>query len=271
MTKVDPRLAERRRDVARSAGRRRLRILLVLAGVAAAVLSVAAVLLSPLLDVDRVEVRGAKRTSVAAVLHTTGLSNRGHAMITVDRFALARSVERLPWVATATVTRLWPNAVRVAITERSALGVIAVPGGVALLDKSGRVLATASSPPPNTFAVVIAPGDTVPGPGQSAAAPIRAALRILAALSLDMATKVEAVHRLPGAPATYDLAVRGGVTIRIGEAEQVAAKLASAEAVLAAKHTVGTLIDVRVARSPAVTRAVFPTTTTAPPTSKPQR
>jgi cell division protein FtsQ len=253
--KVDPRVAKRRREVARAQGRRRLRILLVLLSIVLVVGGVVGLILSPALDVDRVEVRGAAHTSVAAVLETTGLNEQGHAMATLDRFSLAHRVERLPWVKTATVTRRWPNVVRVTVVERVPVGVIGVPGGVAIVDGTGRVLATASAPPANTVAITIAPGDKVPGPGQLVSPAVRGALRILLGLSQDLAGKVEAIHRLPGKPATYDLGIRGNVTIRLGEAERVADKLAAAEAVLVAQHSPGTTIDVRVPRSPAVTHS----------------
>lgn len=261
--KVDPRVAKRRREVARAEGRRRLRIVLVLGAVAAVVGGAVGLALSPAFDVDRVEVRGAGHTSLAAILETTGLDERGHAMIAVDRFALARRVERLPWVASATVTRRWPNVVRVTVRERVPLGVIGVPGGVALVDETGRVLATASEPPPDTFAVVVAAQDRIPAPGHTLGAPVRAALRILAALSPALGGRVEAVTRIAGDPATYELAVAGGVTIRMGEAERISDKLAAAEAVLAAEQAPGTVIDVRVPRAPAVTKASPTTTTTS--------
>jgi cell division protein FtsQ len=265
MPKVDPRVAKRRQEVARAAGRRRLRILLIVVAFVAFVLGVVGLVFSPALDVDRVEVEGAGHTSVAAVLQTTGLDSQGHAMVSVDRFALAHRVERLPWVDRAVVTRRWPNVVRVRIVERTPLGAIGVPGGVALVDGSGRVLATASAPPGNTFPVLIAPGDIVPGPGRLVPSAVRSALTVLRALSQDLGGKVEAVRRLAGAKPTYELAVRGGVTIRLGEAERITDKLTAAEAVLVAEHAPGTVIDVRVPRSPAVTHTVSPsgnTTTT---------
>ena len=254
-------MAKRRQEVARAAGRRRLRILLVLGSATAFVAAAVGVLLSPAFDVDRVEVRGAAHTSLAAVLSSTGLDERGQPMITLDRFALARRVERLPWVDSATVTRRWPNIVRVTVVERVPLGVIGVPGGVALVDSAGRVLATSSEPPANTFAIAVTPDDVIPGPGRTVPAAVRAALRILGAMSPDLSTKVEGARRLAGSPATYELAVRGGVTVRMGEAERIVDKLAAAEAVLAAPHSAGTIIDVRVPRAPAVTKPQVTTTT----------
>lgn len=248
---IDPRIVQRRQGVARAAGRRRLRVLIVAASILAAALGVVGVLRSPLLDVDRVELRGAKETSVAAVLRVTGLGTQGHPMIAVDRFGLARKIERLPWVRSAQVTRRWPDAVRVLVHERTAIGAIEVPGGVALLDGTGRVLATAKQAPPGAIAV-LAP-DKVPGPGATVGPAIQSALAILHAVSAELLPKVQAVRRVDGALATYELTVATGVTIRLGEATKVAEKLAAAEAVLAVQHAAGTLIDVRVPQSPAVT------------------
>ncbi len=251
--RIDPRVAKRRQEVAREHGRRRLRVVVAFASVIAVMFGAVGLLRSPLLDVDRVEVRGARETSVESILAITGLSSQGHAMIAVDRFALATKIERLPWVDSAEVTRKWPNVVRVAVRERTAIGAIAVPGGVALLDGTGRVLATAKEPPANTIAVT-AP-DKVSGPGQMVGPAIRSALTVLRALSPELLPKVQSVHRLDGSPATYDLTVATGVTIRLGEATQVAEKLAAAEAVLAVQHAPGTVIDVRVPQSPAVTHS----------------
>jgi cell division protein FtsQ len=249
--RIDPRVAQRRQTVAREQGRRRLRVLIIVVSIVAVILGLVGLLRSPLLDVDRVEVSGARETPVESVLKITGLSTQGHAMIAVDRFALARKIERLPWVESAEVTRKWPNAVRVRIHERTAIGVIAVPGGVALLDGAGRVLGTAKEPPAGTIAIT-AP-DKVPGPGRLVGPAIRSALAVLRGLSAELLPKVRSVHRLDGKPPTYELTVENAVTIRIGEATQVAEKLAAAEAVLAVQHTPGTVIDVRVPQSPAVT------------------
>jgi cell division protein FtsQ len=251
--KVDPRVAKRRAEVAAERARKRRRRWLVLGGVLLVAAALVGAGMSPALDVDRVEVTGAQHTSLAAVLVTTGLRERGHPMIGVDRFALAHRIERLPWVDRAEVTRKWPNVVRVLIVERVPVGVIAVPGGVALIDVKGRVIATTKTAPEHTYAIIVAAGDKIPGPGATVSGPVLGAVRILGALSKGLAAKAESVHRLAGEPATYELTLHGAVTVRLGEATQVSDKLAAAEAVLAAQHAPGTVIDVRVPESPAVT------------------
>lgn len=265
--KVDPRVAKRRAQVAAERSRKRARRVVILGGALLVVAAVVGLFVSPLLDVDRVEVKGAQHTSLTAVLDTSGLRERGHPMIAVDRFALAHRIEQLPWVDHAEVTRKWPNVVRVLIVERVPLGVIAVPQGVALVDVKGRVLGTAKAAPEHTYAITIAPGDKVPGAGETVPPAVLGAVRILGALSKGLAAQAESIHRLPGKTPTYELTLHGPVTIRLGEATQVVDKLSAAEAVLAAQHAPGTIIDVRVPSSPAVTHVGQTPTTVKKPTS----
>jgi cell division protein FtsQ len=251
--KVDPRVAKRRAQVAAEARRKRRRRSLIAGAIVLVVIAIIGLLTSPLLDVDRVEVKGAEHTSVAAVVGAAGLVGGGHPMISVDRFAVADRIQRLAWVDRAEVTRKWPNIVRVLVVERVPVGVIGVPGGVALIDAKGRVLATAPAPPEHTYPITVAPGDRIPGPGSTVPPAVLGAVRILGALSKGLAAQAESIHRVAGSPATYELTLHGPVTIRMGEDTRIGDKLAAAEAVLAARHTPGTVIDVRVPRSPAVT------------------
>jgi cell division protein FtsQ len=248
---VAPRFAKRRAPGAAAASARRRRRVLILGSGLLVIAALVGVAVSPALDVDRVEVKGVQQTSLAAVSNI--VDERGKPMITVDRFALAHRVERLPWVDRAEVTRKWPNVVRVVVVERVPVGVIGVPGGVALIDAKGRVVATAKTPPDHTYAITVAPGDKIPGPGHTVPAAVLGAVRILGAMSKNLAGQAESIHRLAGSPATYELTLHGPVTIRMGEATRVGDKLAAAEAVLAAQHAPGTVIDVRVPGSPAVT------------------
>ena len=72
-------------------------------------------------------------------------------------------------------------------------------------------------------------------------------------MSENLVKQTEAVHRLNGNPVTFEVGIKGGVTLLLGDTTQVAEKLAAAEAVLVSQHARGTVIDVRVPRSPAVT------------------
>ena len=97
--------------------------------------------MSPVADVDRVVVNGAERSGVDAVEEATGI-HRGEAMATLNIGQADAAVEDLPWVATATVARSWPNSVVVVVTERRPVAlVVAADGSRVAVDAEGRQLA----------------------------------------------------------------------------------------------------------------------------------
>jgi cell division protein FtsQ len=49
-------------------------------------------------------------------------------------------LERFPWVETATVMRVWPNQLRVAVKERTPIAFVQVKGRIELADKDGVIL-----------------------------------------------------------------------------------------------------------------------------------
>ncbi len=254
--KMDPRMAKRREAVAEANTKRRFRMLLVVVSVVVGGFALVGLFRSPLLDVKKVEVKGAKHTTVASILSATGIETKGHPMIAVDRFVLAGKIERLPWVDTAVVDRKWPNTLRIRITERVPIGAIGAPGGIALLDGTGRVLGVVENQPKGTVAVIS--DDKVGKPGTVVGGGLRGSLLVLHSLSKALAEKAESIHRLPGRTPTYELGMSGGVTIRFGDADDLPAKVTAAEAVYAVEHASGTVIDVRVPRSPAVSHSVSP-------------
>ena len=138
---IEPRIRERRIQVRREAGRRRL-TRLAMAGIVSAVLFVAAaVAFSPLLDVGTVEVTGMYRTPVEEVMEAGGI-DEGEPLVLIDTGAAERRVEALPWVADARVTRQWSGAVRYEIRERTPLVAVATEdGGWMAADADGRLVA----------------------------------------------------------------------------------------------------------------------------------
>ena len=145
-TTVDPRIRERWIAVRRAEGRRRLRV--VLGVVALAIVAVAAwvVLASPLLDVDRVIIRGTAHTTPEQVQNAAQVA-RGDAMIWVDGGAIAARVKALPWVRDAHVERDWPGTVRITVTERAPAAWVQSSTGPVIVDGSGRVLDRVANAP----------------------------------------------------------------------------------------------------------------------------
>ena len=100
----------------------------------------------PRLALDEVGVAGAQRSGSQAVIAAAALQQGGNVWLLDTRGAVQR-VEQLPWVASATVHRAWPNRVSIAVTERTpvvrlALDPAAPNAGTSLVDTDGRVLDT---------------------------------------------------------------------------------------------------------------------------------
>src|SRR5688500_12410823 len=116
---IDPRIRAPRAAVQRAEGRRRLRVLLAALGAVAAAAAGPAAPRSPLLEVDKVVIRGADHTSRSDVVAAAGTAD-DPLLIEYDTEAAARRIERLPWVRSAQVERKWPDTVRIALVERQA-------------------------------------------------------------------------------------------------------------------------------------------------------
>lgn len=244
-----PRIRARRAEVARSAGRRRLRRAnVVLAVVCAAVWTLVG-LRSPLLDVDRVQVSGVERTSEAQVRAAAGLAP-GDAMAELDLDSARRRVADLPWVRTAVARRLWPGTVRIVVVERQPLAAVRGPRGWSRVDADGHVLDRTSRRPPGLVALAGARSGV---PGGLLAQADRVALSTLG--RLPPALVADAVTAR-GDPSGLVLELADGFEVVIGDASDLRAKATAAVAVRRAADVArGCRIDVRVPTAPFLTPA----------------
>jgi cell division protein FtsQ len=198
---------------------------------------------SPLLAVNRLQVRGTSHLAAAQVTAAAGV-HEGDAMTWIDVGGAVDGIEALPYVRRATVAREWPDTVRITVHERTAAAWIDAPAGTALVDPTGRVLETVDAAPENTpqllgTKVVPPPGGTIDA---VAAARVAGALTGLAAAAT---ASVEATDQ------GVVLHLRAGPEIRLGDASRVAVKLRAALAVLEASQGVSvTYVDVSVPTNP---------------------
>jgi cell division protein FtsQ len=171
---VDPRFRRRWAEARRHEGRRRLRVLVGLLAVVAAVAGGIGLLHSPLFRVRDVAVRGSTHTPRGEVLLAAGLAGPGNTTLMIDAGPerAKRAVEALPWVATASFSRHWPWTVEITIKERSPVALIVAGGSVEAVDATGRVLEVVAphDVPPSLPVVLGAKGaqagrDVSPGPG----------------------------------------------------------------------------------------------------------
>jgi cell division protein FtsQ len=248
---MEPRIRVRRAQVRKQVGRRRLRLVVaVLIGLVVAALGWAATR-SALLDVDHIVVEGGPLTGAPTAIEA-GRVTRGTAMVDIDEGAVAKRLDTLPWVRSATVRKEWPGTLRIRLVERTPIA--AAPdaaGGWALVDLGGRVLTWLTTPPPAGMVVVagLAPAGV---PGTTLAAPARGPLDVVQALPPEMRPTVVNVT-VDANGINLGLAPRG--TILLGDGQDVAAKLRTAELVLSGVDTTNlAVLDVRLPTTPTVTR-----------------
>lgn len=242
---VDPRMRERWVAVRRAEGRRRLRVLLLALSTIALLGGALVVAESPLLDVDRVVVTGAARVTSEEVAAVAGV--RGDAMVWVDGEAVARRVETMPWIRSARLRREWPGIVTIAVRERTPVAWVAAVVGVAVVDRTGRVLVHADAPPPDLPELTHhGPARGVPPPGATVEA--RVGARVAGRLKglARAGTRAITVGR-----SGVVLSLVDGPELRLGRPTRVMAKVRSALAVLAALDGAPTgYIDVSVPSNP---------------------
>jgi cell division protein FtsQ len=273
---IDPRIRQRRIEVRREEGRRRLKFLCTLLAVAVLAATGIGITHSWLLAVHHVEVSGTAHISRAEVIAAAGVRD-GDLMVDIHPGRLASRLDGLPWVASAAVSRHWPTTVQIRITERVPVALIpSQPGQVAVVDGTGRVLAVGPAPggPPalpvsDPAGAGAAAGRRLPtivgldpagGPGSSLAddGRLQGALALIAALAANgppsLRDRISTVSVAPDGQLSATLAP--AITLRLGPSEQLEAKLLALGALVQQVDLKGvTSIDVRVPDSPVLTRA----------------
>lgn len=253
---VDPRFRARRIAVRKGAGRRRLNRLVILVLVAVLALTTVIVLKSPVLDVDEVSVTGAQAVDAAAIVEATGVEI-GSALLLVDLDAVQRSVEALPWVEEATVTRDLPGGLAIDVIERRPAAIVTAGGTSVLVDPDGHVLSAADpasfpaaiSPFP-TFVSVVAP-EAPPAPGGRVDPALLDAVALAERLRGDPANVVAAVHLEP----TLRLELAGGGMVDFGDTDGIDGKVDAFRTIHArVDQACLEVLDLRVPTRPVLTR-----------------
>lgn len=227
---MDGRIAERRRAVEEEERRHSLRGLVALGGglVLAAVL--AALLMSPLIGVRRIEVVGARESAAGEVVRVSGV-REGESLLRLGTARATSSVETLPWVRRARITRSLPGTVKIRVTERRAVAVGQVGPDAALLDASGRVLR--DLPPGSQVPrLAVVTGETpLPAPGSRwRDAGAREALAAATGLPGELLGRATAIRLAEG---RLTVVLEGGTEVVFGSAVDLQRKARVALAVLA--------------------------------------
>jgi len=251
---IDPRIRQRREQVERSQAQKRLRRALAAVVVVALVALGVFLLHTPLFEAKVVTVTGSHpNTSEAAIVAAAGLEHHPD-LISVDPGPTAARIEALPFIASATVTRHWPDAVTIAVTERRPVVTMSGPTtSWSTLDGNGRTLAVGPARPALTVLVVISSAGPVPPPpvGETIAAAADPGLLVARTLPAAFADQVLSVT--VAANSTVSLALNSGLTVLLGTTNDLATKYEDVAAIIANAPLHGAhTIDVTVPQSPTV-------------------
>ena len=226
---IDPRIRARRVAVLRAEGRHRLRVIAIVATVAALAAAAWTVSRSSILDLDSVRVQGVDGPAAELIRDIAGVAE-GVALIDVDTDGVELRLERLPWVKQADVQRKWPGTLVVTVVERTAVAVVPSGTGLALLDEDGVVMARESLPTASTVAglpVIAVPLSVAIGDVHLDAGP---GLAVVQALTVDLAPWVEAIMVGDG---RVGLDLVGGARVSMGPAVRLDDKVTALRAILA--------------------------------------
>ena len=243
MTRMDPRMAARRKAVQESHARRRLTRLFILLGVAAALAAAVWAFRSPMLALSTFDVSGATRVDVPALLGEVGVVD-GMPLMDVDVELARDRLEVDPWIGSATVGRRWPNALEIGVVERVPVGWVLAADGGAWVAADGVVVDSATEPQLGVPSLV-APDRTSNALAGDGA--IIGILEFMDALRPDLAET--AVIRAVGSGFE---AVIGGYQVRLGTGEQGRAKAAAVAVVIDRAPEIGSIITVMAPGQPAV-------------------
>jgi cell division protein FtsQ len=243
-TTIDPRIRERRIEVQREAGRRRLRITLLVVFALVTVGLVYLLVESPLLDVDHVRVNGVQHVDPEQVIDAAHV-DLGAPLLRVDEGSVRARIEQLPWVEHADVDTELPGTLRITVRERVPVAYARRDDAhVAVLDARGYVIT--ELPAPLDGLVEVRGAAKIP--------PIRGTLKPAGAAGVVQAVPPELAARVSAVDVRGDgvaLVLATGGEVRLCAADDLDAKGAAALAVIARLGpTPFAYIDVCVPASP---------------------
>lgn len=142
---IDPRLIERRKDVAEDNAKRSMSRLLKFLALVVVVGSLLWLAFSPWLSVSRVTTTGIEVSSSHATLVDHGVV-AGTPMILIDATEVEEALLEDPWVADANVALHWPDGVEVDVAERAPTAWVETAGGWTRRAVDGVALPSAPAP-----------------------------------------------------------------------------------------------------------------------------
>lgn len=227
---------------------RRLRVAAIAGAVAAVLFACVAGYNSSLFAVTSVEVVGVTHVTADAIRKLAAVPS-GATLIRFPADAVATRVSTDPWVASVSVSRVFPSGMRIRVVERVPIAVVDAGASMWLLDGTGAVVATATADTSSTLPVITdVPGLDLKAGRRTASEPLLNAIAVLEGVSTQLAAMVRSV-----AAPTIDgtaLATKDNVEVVIGEAVDLPTKDALARRILSEQKGKVVSIDVRITDRP---------------------
>lgn len=205
------------------------------------------------LGVRQVFLTGQRMTADADIFDALDLAH-ARSLLRFDNVAARARIERLPWVASVAITRIFPDSISIEIAERRPFAVWLRSGRGSLIDATGRTLA-----PVNPDAVPELP--RVSGEGAAAGA---ASILAVVERYPQLARRLEEAARVGERRWTLRLAGGGQILLPAGLEREALDELMGGPAGARLTETPQTVVDLRasgrmiVRTSPAITERMRP-------------
>ncbi len=139
MADMDPRIQERRIEILRAKGKKRLRIVLLVVSLLLLTLGGVIVTKSSLLDVDQIVVNGADGELAVLVSEQSNIQ-KSTPLLEVNGSDAIRAIEKIPQIKTARISKSFNGTLTITVTKRTPVVASNVGSSWVLLDEEGRVV-----------------------------------------------------------------------------------------------------------------------------------
>ncbi len=100
---------------------------------------------TPFFNVKNIAVEGASATSAQSVITASGIV-KGQHILKINKKAAQTDIEKLAYVKSAKIDRLFPNKVKIIVEEGKVRANIAISNGFAAIDETGKVMEISEEP-----------------------------------------------------------------------------------------------------------------------------
>ena len=242
--RIDPRLVERRREVAEDRARRKVSRLvkfLVAFGLAGAIVWL---FLSPLLSIATVTTSGIAASSAQSVIVEQGLV-AGTPLILIRTGNVESALETDPWVLESVVELDWPTGVVVRVQERVPVAWMQTTEGWGMFAVDGVQLATAPDADPAMPWIQLG---EIPADETTSSREVLGSLEFVSTLPEELKGTAR-VRTEPGGEIWAEVA---GFQVRLGRAVEMSAKALSLAALLREQPAEGSTLTLIAPTHPAI-------------------